>query len=67
MRRALAAIVLSGCHSYQRDPSYALARLQGVAREPFHPDNSKYTLAFLALVALVTLALGLALMAARRR
>lgn len=59
MRRSvliLSALVtlaaVPGCHAYQRDPGYALARLVDVVQDPTHPNNLPYTVALVALALL---------------
>ena len=63
---ALVALATSGCHAYQRDPRYALARLVDVVQDPVHPNNVPYALAALALGLLALLGVGAIVSRARR-
>lgn len=62
----LVALATSGCHAYQRDPRYALARLVDVVQDPVHPNNVPYALAALALGLLTLLGIGAIVSRARR-
>lgn len=63
---ALVALATTGCHAYQRDPGYALARLVDVVQDPVHPNNVPYALAVLALGLLALLGVGAIVARARR-
>ena len=67
----LVGLSAGGCHAYQRDPSYARARLVEVLHDPFGEANLKYTIVFgvltIVLATVVLFAVGSVRRARARR
>jgi len=63
----LTCVAFPGCHPYQQDPHYARARLVEILRDPFHPDNMKYTVVIGVLVVAAAAAVAFTLRFAWRR